>query len=274
VGIIEGLRRIEGLRKISRLRHRANKIRHLVHYFKNWPELVVAVWKADAIKRVVLRNGIQIEAPEHHPLFQMTHQIFFTNAYTPKGFSMNATDVVVDIGANIGIFSLYSGCTTSEAIHAFEPFPNNCAFLKKNIESNNLKNVILHNCAVSNKIGKDKLYISERSDGHLLFDHCIKGSLSDYVEVSTTTLEQVIDECELSEIGFLKIDCEGAEGQIILSTPRRYLAKIRVMAIEFHDNVSIINHDEIGCLLTEMGFLCKIRWNGTSPFGYIYALRS
>jgi len=58
---------------------------------------------------VILRNGVQIDAPEDHPfLFGMVNQTFFENAHTPKGLHIEANDVVVDIGANVGIFTLFS----------------------------------------------------------------------------------------------------------------------------------------------------------------------
>ena len=52
--------------------------------------------------------------------------------------------------------------------------------------------------------GIKKLYLSEISGGHLLFDHNINGSLENYIEVKTNTLKKIIDENSLEKIDFLK----------------------------------------------------------------------
>jgi FkbM family methyltransferase len=162
---------------------------------------------------------------------------------------------------------------TKGAIHSFEPFPENFEFLTKNAAINKSGNINPHNLAVSDNEGTQKLFISESSGGHLLFDHNIHGVINKSIEIKTTTLEKLMDEFSLAQIDFLKIDCEGAEGQIIQSTSKPYLARIKKIAMEFHDNVSVIKHDEISSILTEAGFTCKVNWNGKSAFGYLFATR-
>ena len=78
---------------------------------------------------------------------------------------------------------------------------------------------------------------------------------------------------DLKEIDFLKLDCEGAEGSILTSTPGEHLKRIRKIAMEFHDNVSQLKHDEIQRLLADAGFVTTLNWNGRSPFGYLYGKR-
>jgi len=81
----------------------------------------------------------------------------------------------------------------------------------------------------------------------------------------------IMDEYSLSQIDFLKLDCEGSEGAIFASTPREYLRRIRKISLEFHDNVSSLRHEEIQRLLEDMEFQTALRWNGKSPYGYLYA---
>ncbi len=163
---------------------------------------------------------------------------------------------------------------TKNKIYAFEPFPENVEFLKHNIEQNNCHNIILVDCvAISDKNGTEKLYISEISGGQLLFDHNIKGQLNRYIEVPSKTLERIIDENVLNQIDFLKMDCEGSEGQILKAAPIGCLERIKKIAMEFHDNVSLLNHDKIVNLLENCGFQCRLKWDGESPFGYLFARR-
>ena len=80
-----------------------------------------------------------------------------------------------------------------------------------------------------------------------------------------------MDTNRLDRVDFLKMDCEGSEGAILLSTPADYLKRIGRLAIEFHDNVSAVAHDQIQALLEQHGFRTALRWDGASPFGFLYA---
>ena len=246
----------------------------LTRHVKNWDELALSKVKNRKPTRIILKNGIVINAPKDNTLIEMAREIFVEQVYLPHGWSIEANDVVVDIGANIGFFTLYAALKTTNRIYAFEPFPENVEWLKKNLETNNLHNNITVDCiAVSDVNVTEKLYISETSGGHLLFDHNITGQLARSVEVPSKTLETIIREHGLERIDFLKMDCEGSEGQILKAVPMHCLEKIKKIAMEFHDNVSLLNHDEIVGLLEKSGFLCSVNWDGESPFGYLYAKR-
>jgi hypothetical protein len=125
--------------------------------------------------------------------------------------------------------------------------------------------------AVSDEMGTVKLYTTDYFAGNLSFDHNIGGKIEHYDEVPAITLQNIMNSHDLGEIDFLKIDCEGSEGAILASTPEDYLKRIKQIAMEFHDNVSKLKHDEIMNLLQSIGFKTALRWNGQSPFGYIYA---
>ncbi len=123
---------------------------------------------------------------------------------------------------------------------------------------------------MSDRSGTENFALARIGGGHLLSSHSAEGELRDHVEVSTTTLERIIRDNSLEQIDFLKLDCEGVEGQILQSTPKDQLRKIRKIAMEFHDNVSSLSHDEILELLEDQGFSCWLDWDGKSSFGYLY----
>ncbi len=97
--------------------------------------------------------------------------------------------------------------------------------------------------------------------------------MENYIEVHAITLQRIMDDNNLERIDFLKLDCEGSEGSILMSTPRGYLERIQKVAMEFHDNVSQLKHDEIQRLMEEVGFVTSLVWDGDSPFGYLYGRR-
>lgn len=244
-----------------------------IQKYKNWKKISISLIKGQKPTTVILRNGLQIEAPEDNTLLEMVDEIFFREVYNLANLPIETDDIVVDIGANVGVFTLFAASRMQNTVYAFEPFPRNVEFLNRNIHINGLQNVKTYCIAVGDNIGSAKLYISDISGGHLLFDHNIKGKLENYIEVPTITLQRIMDDNKLEHIDFLKLDCEGAEGSILMSTPTDYFKRIRKIAMEFHDNVSQLKHEEIQRLLEGVGFVTTLKWNGNSPFGYLYGKR-
>ena len=122
-------------------------------------------------------------------------------------------NIVVDIGANIGYFTLIFARLVGEKgkVFAFEPEPNNFNLLKKNIEINGYKNVNLINKAVSNKSGKIKLYIDNVNyGGHSLIAE-IPNRQS--IEIESIKLDDFFSANK--KIDFIKIDVEGAELEVL-----------------------------------------------------------
>jgi len=122
-------------------------------------------------------------------------------------------DVVIDIGANIGYYTLIFAKLVGEQgkVFAFEPEPSNFYLLKKNVMTNKYNNVILEEKAVSNYDGQTKLFLSNSNAGahRIYFSHRVT---KNYVQVKVTTLDDYFKNHELkSRISFIKIDVEGAE---------------------------------------------------------------
>ena len=242
--------------------------------FNNWYEISKNMIIGKKPDMVVLRNGIRIYFPEGISILWLVNEIFFQKVYTPKGFEIGPNDLVVDIGAHIGIFSLFAANITKNSVYAFEPFPNNIEFLKLNVKKNDFGNVIINNMAVTDKVGYSKLFLADGFTRHLVFNKDVnEKDLEEYCIVPSVTLKKIIDDNKLKQIDFLKLDCEGAEGLILMSTPWEYLKKIRKISLEFHDNVSPLNHNEIQMLLNEAGFTTKLDWDGKSHLGCIYSHR-
>lgn len=122
-------------------------------------------------------------------------------------------DVVIDIGANIGYYSLILAKIVGDKgkVFAFEPAPDNFSLLKKNIEINDYKNVVLENLAISDKNGNIELYLSQESMGwHRIYPSKYCGE--NHVKVKMVTLDDYFKEISLKDkISFVKMDVEGAE---------------------------------------------------------------
>ncbi len=122
--------------------------------------------------------------------------------------------VFIDVGANIGKFSIILGKKMGRLgkIIAVEPHPSNFAILKKNILLNKLKNVIPQNIALSDSNGKLKLYIDkEGTGGHSLG---VKRGES-AITVEADTMDNMIRKLKIKKVDLIKIDVEGAEALVL-----------------------------------------------------------
>jgi len=119
--------------------------------------------------------------------------------------------VVVDIGANVGYYTLLAAEKVADhgKVFAFEPEPSRYTLLEKNVGVNGLKNVILVQKAVSHKTGTARLYLDPRHNkgDHRLFDS-FDGRES--VVVETTSLDDFFKD-KGHFIHVIKMDIQGAE---------------------------------------------------------------
>jgi FkbM family methyltransferase len=119
-------------------------------------------------------------------------------------------DIVLDIGANIGIYSLLLAKLVGETgkVYSFEPDPQNFDTLLKNIKINRYENIIAINKAISKKTGKIKLYLAEWNKG----DHRIYPSdeKRKFLEIEAVNLDNYFKDNN-EDIKFVKIDIQGAE---------------------------------------------------------------
>src|SRR5262249_25759036 len=92
--------------------------------------------------RIELRNGISIAAPADEPLVQLFKEIWVELCYAPVDFALPSVDAIVDIGANVGVFTLWAAITCPRAmVVALEPSPMMFQFLHRNICESRLYNV-------------------------------------------------------------------------------------------------------------------------------------
>jgi len=144
-------------------------------------------------------------------------------------------DVVLDIGANIGYYTLILARLVGKKgkVFAFEPDPENFNILQRNVEINGYHNVVLLNKAVVNKTGKIYLSLSEENKG----DHRIASSLSrKTIEIESIKLDDYFENDQ--NIDFIKMDIQGAEdaaihGMIQLLTQNKEMK----MLTEFSPNL-------------------------------------
>ena len=119
-------------------------------------------------------------------------------------------DVVLDIGAHIGYYTLiFAGRVGPDGrVFAFEPEPGNCALLEKNVHANGYHNVAILRKAVAEKAGTVRLYPAEDNSG----DNRIYDSHDGrrFLEVETMRLDDYFPG-DRWKVDFIKMDIQGAE---------------------------------------------------------------
>jgi FkbM family methyltransferase len=122
--------------------------------------------------------------------------------------------IVVDVGANIGIYSVVLAKWVGKQGHvfAFEPAPDNIKLLRKTIKLNQFDNITITQKAISNKPGIASFYLVDGISSHSLMDY---GKSIDKIDVEVETLDNFFQDYE-KPIDFIKIDAEGYDFKVIL----------------------------------------------------------
>jgi FkbM family methyltransferase len=137
--------------------------------------------------------------------------------FTPK-----QGDIVVDIGANIGRYTLIASkrVGTDGKVVAIEAHPGNFEMLNRNIKLNRLTNVIPLNYAAYSKETKVKLYVPDEESGYTIYHTLMERTGKKFVEVDAITLDYLLLQLNgiregVVEVNWIKIDVEGVEFEVL-----------------------------------------------------------
>lgn len=154
--------------------------------------------------------------------------------YTKQDFALRETDTVIDVGANIGAFSVYAAKLVARGrVIAFEPASDNFELLSRNAALNGLANLTPVRAAVAGKTGTLTLFRASGSGAH----STTAGRLA--VTTGTETVEalslaDVFQRYGIERCNLLKLNCEGAEFEILYGAPDAILERIDRIAMEYH----------------------------------------
>lgn len=208
---------------------------HAFIYFKYPLKYFFAYFKKSSnINEVIFRSGMVIKIT--NPADLITVIVVFCK----KDYGIiDKGSIVIDIGANIGVFTLYAAICQAEKIYAFEPNKAAYDLLCENIKFNQIENKVkLFNIAVWNK-DNDYIFIpKESSPYNKSLD--VVAEQEKYDKIRTQTLKTIFEENNVNNVNLLKLDCEGAEFKIIPELDTTYYNFIDQIKLECHGDPNIL----------------------------------
>lgn len=125
-------------------------------------------------------------------------------------------DVVYDVGANTGLYSLFAAKKASNGkVVSFEPYLPNSRILKTDIEKNKINNIDVFEIALTNSVGTIKFDQPDHVDiGYGSSSVNLNGN-QNMSEVPTNTGDNLVGNSEIPPPNVIKIDVEGSESLVI-----------------------------------------------------------
>lgn len=194
--------------------------------------------------------------------------------YSRHGMQILPPWVVVDIGAAIGEFTVLAGQKASSGqVYAFEPNPNSLKILNQNLIANNLTNVHTFELGVWSR--PCQLCLNLEGGEPLQAQSLQGGTSKQQLSFQAITISDIINEITKKPIDLLKLDCEGAEYEILLSCNAETLTQLKRIVMEYHDLGGQKTHLTLEKFLTGQGFHIYSQVNPVhAEIGYLYAQRA
>lgn len=216
--------------------------------------------KSDAKEQLM---GFSVSHLGFKALYRLFKEIFIDLDYYFE------TDVekpfILDCGSNIGMSILFYKTFYPESeIVGFEPDENAFNKLTENIKTNGLKNVTVHQKALSNKEGEVDFFFDPDNVGALHMSIFKERMSGDYRSIQTTVLSAYVTK----KVDFLKLDIEGAELDVIKELEEKdKLRMIKRMVIEYHHHIKkdVDEFSQMLSILEKSGFGYQIKSYLLSP---------
>jgi FkbM family methyltransferase len=256
-----------------------------------------APWRAltfEPLEAVDLPNGLEFRCSSQMrgAAEFLVREIFRRRRYHRRGFEIRPEDTVVDIGANMGIFSLWAAPQAHRGrVIAVEP-----TGVVETLELSTRLNRLAHVETVRAAVGRDGDTLElvhypgfnivshqpqwrptaiTRALVRLLYGRYDVAPVR--VSVPCVSLGSILDSRDVEKVDFLKVDCEGAEYEMFRTLDERHWDRIQRIAMEFHELDAGHDHRELVDLLRRRGFEVAVRkpWFDyyCMKFGEIWASR-
>ncbi|MDP3849580.1 MAG: FkbM family methyltransferase [Luteolibacter sp.] len=238
-------------------------------------------------------NGLDIVLHSISETKYVYKEIFEDQVYFRHGVDLRSGETVFDIGANIGLFTIFVKESFHDIeVHAFEPSPPIFDILKTNVAKYG-DSVAVYPCGVADHTGEAKftyypnytimsgLHAGGEQDKEILrkgirsqlverqvdpsdiqersLDRMVNVALGQKLEYlcQLRTISDIIEEKRILTIGLLKIDAEGSEIAILAGIRDEHWKRIRQIVLEIHDPNGSARLT-VTTLLNRQGYICVL----------------
>lgn len=175
--------------------------------------------------------------------------------------SIEPDSVMLDVGANVGMYSVFAALITRTRVYAFEPESQNYALLCRNIVHNGLATQVTAYCAALSDSQKfSVIHLSEFKTGGSChsFDAAVNFNLKErktpFIQgCYSTTVDQLVAEGAMPVPNYIKIDVDGFEHKVTAGA-RQTLKDPAVKSLIIEINPHLAEHRDIIAYLAEYGF--------------------
>ncbi|HTQ74992.1 MAG TPA: FkbM family methyltransferase [Burkholderiales bacterium] len=191
--------------------------------------------RADREECRVQLLGYEVWGFSYAALDFLFREVFLAGEYYIE--TPNTRPVIVDCGANVGMSVLYFKHLFPNArILAFEPNPNAFRMLQKNVAANGIRDVELHNIALSDREGEISFFISSDPGTLLGSTRRDRGGNIELKAKAGRLSQYLRDE---RQVDLVKIDVEGSELSIIDELiEASSLGKVDQYIVEYHHRIN------------------------------------
>ncbi len=235
----------------------------------NWPEYLLNYGlRRQRPTQYRLRSGLQL-IDSTGTLPGTLAEVFVRRRYG----TVDRFRTIVDVGANVGSFAVYAAQSSPGArIFCYEPEEENFLRLTKNLSINGLEGrVTAFQSAVGSSIGPRKLTL--RVSQCNAFDDLRDGA--SYQVVACTTLQDIRREHNLETLDLLKMNCEGAEYEILGACSRADYDGILNIRLEYHNLDAVSrNGESLRRHLEARGYRVERVTRRLTDSGFIWATRT
>jgi FkbM family methyltransferase len=212
---------------------RAAEVWRCSRCLREWREVAWAYVAAGRLAypfQVHTRAGHSLTVEDRSEVTTLWH-IFCAREY---GIPADAR-TIVDLGANIGVFSLFAAERQPAAqIIAVEPFPSTFDRLQRMIAENELSERITPvRAAVQSCNGA--AYMNAQAGGHSYARRIVGQTAEGSIAVPAMTVQSLLEQQHLDHVDLLKVDIEGGEYAMLEGCEPAQLRRCRVVAMEYHD---------------------------------------
>lgn len=200
---------------------------------------------------------------------EVWQEVWEQDAYRFTRDQIGFSGVVIDVGANVGAFSLLAAVAGATRVLAIEPDPANLAALNESLTWNEVGHAGVIQpieCGLWYREGFGTIVAEPGTADAVLAED------DDHGKVKLYTLTDIFDQWGIRAVDVLKVDVEGAEANVIAGASDDVLWSVRRLVMEFHGDAILGDRpappdDAMGKMLVRLGDFFRLETFGRTSVG-------